>query len=67
MVEGDSSQVSFGNLEVALAEPNTQLRLFGKPKVSGKRRMAVGLGRAEDVEQARAKARGVIEAIETQL
>lgn len=67
VVEGHSSQVSFGNLEAALAEPDTQLRLFGKPQVAGKRRMAVGLGRAGDIEQARAKARGVISAIETNL
>ena len=59
--------MSFGNLEVALAEPDTQLRLFGKPQVAGKRRMAVGLGRAGDIEQARAKARVVIAAIETNL
>jgi len=67
VVEGHSSQVSFGNLEAALAEPDTQLRLFGKPQVAGKRRMAVGLARATDIEQARAKARGVISAIETKL
>lgn len=67
VVEGDSEKVSFGNLEHALAEPDTQLRLFGKPKVAGKRRMAVGLGRAADIEAARAKARGVIAALETRL
>jgi len=67
VVEGYSEQVSFGNLEAALAEPDTQLRLFGKPAVAGKRRMAVGLGRAADIEAARAKARGVIAALETHL
>lgn len=67
VVEGHSAQVSFGNLDQALAEPDTQLRLFGKPAVAGKRRMAVGLGLAEDIESARAKARGVIAALDTQL
>ena len=67
VVEGYSSNVSFSGIEAALNEPNTQLRLFGKPAVSGKRRMAVGLGRAEDIEKARAKACKVIESLETEL
>ena len=57
----------FGNLEDALSVPDTQLRLFGKPRVEGKRRMAVGLGRDEAVESAREKARGVIAALRTEL
>ncbi len=56
VVEGDSRQVSFGNLEQALAEPDTQMRIFGKPEVHGKRRMAVLLARGDSMEQARAKA-----------
>ena len=56
VVEGDSKQVSFGNLSEVLAEPDTQLRLFGKPEVHGKRRMAVTLARGETIEQARQKA-----------
>ena len=35
LVEGESEDVSFGNLDQALAQPDTQLRLFGKPQVSG--------------------------------
>jgi len=57
VVEGDSKQVSFGNLEQALREADTQLRLFGKPEVHGQRRMAVTLARATTVEQAREKAK----------
>ena len=41
VVEGESSQLSFGNLEHVLEQPDTQLRLFGKPSVNGHRRMAV--------------------------
>jgi len=57
VVEGNSTQVSFGNLAEVLAEPDTQLRLFGKPEVHGKRRMAVTLARDESIEQAREKAK----------
>lgn len=56
LVEGSSDQVSFGNLGAALVEPDTALRLFGKPEVSGQRRMGVALARDASVEAARAKA-----------
>lgn len=56
VVEGDSSEAAFGGLEAALSEPDTQVRLFGKPEVSGKRRMAVALARGTDIEEARRKA-----------
>ena len=67
LVEGDSNTVSFGGLEKALAMPDTQLRLFGKPEVSGQRRMAVTLARGGDVEEARAKAREAAGALEITL
>jgi len=56
VVEGDSDQASFGGLAEALAKPDTQIRLFGKPEVHGKRRMAVALARGESIEEARSKA-----------
>ena len=56
LVEGDSSDVRYAGAEDALAEPDTQLRLFGKPEVRGERRMGVALALADDVDQARAKA-----------
>lgn len=67
VVEGTSTQVRFGNLDAALGEPDTQLRLFGKPEVAGKRRMAVTLARGKDIEDARAKARAVAEGVEIDL
>ncbi|MDG2124355.1 MAG: ATP-grasp domain-containing protein, partial [Verrucomicrobiales bacterium] len=67
LVEGESEQVSFGGLENVLVEPDTQVRLFGKPAVSGKRRMGVVIARAETVEDARAKARRGSEAVEVTL
>jgi phosphoribosylglycinamide formyltransferase 2 len=67
LVEGESKAVSYGGLENALAEPDTQIRLFGKPNVAGKRRMGVALARDADVEKAREKARNAIAAIEVSL
>ncbi len=67
LVEGSSDQVSFGNLGAALAEPDTALRLFGKPEVSGQRRMGVALARAEDVAAARAKATRAAAEVEIEL
>lgn len=67
MVSGESDQVLFGGLEGALEAPGTALRLFGKPEVSGQRRMGVALARADSVADARARARQVIEAIEVEL
>ncbi len=56
LVDGKSERVRFGNLDQVLREPDTQLRLFGKPEVRGRRRMGVVLARAQTVEEARAKA-----------
>lgn len=57
MVEGKSNQVSFSGFDKALAQANTQVRLFGKPEVDGERRMGVCLARANSVEEARAIAK----------
>ncbi|MCG7957408.1 MAG: formate-dependent phosphoribosylglycinamide formyltransferase [Candidatus Thiodiazotropha endolucinida] len=67
LVEGESNNVRFGNLQAAVAEADTQLRLFGKPEVSGKRRMGVALARGEDIEQAREKATRAAAAVTTEL
>jgi len=52
LVEGDSTQPSYGNLEAVLKAPDTQLRLFGKPEVIGHRRMGVVLARSGNIESA---------------
>lgn len=57
VVEGQSTQVSFGNLAEVLAEPNTNIRLFGKGEVNGHRRLGVMLARDESVETALEKAK----------
>ena len=67
LVEGESKQVSFKHIEKALHQPNTQVRLFGKPEVSGERRMGVALARDKSVESAKAKAIAASEAISIQL
>ncbi|SER16866.1 formate-dependent phosphoribosylglycinamide formyltransferase [Solimonas aquatica] len=54
---GDRKAPRFAGAEAALAEPDTQLRLFGKPEIIGKRRMGVALALGENVDQAREKAR----------
>lgn len=67
LVAGESRTVSFGNLGAALAEPDTALRLFGKPEVQGQRRMGVALARDESIEAARGKAQRAAAAIDTRL
>ena len=67
LVEGNSSAVQFGGLENALREPDVQLRLFGKPKVAGRRRMGVCIARGDSIENARAKARKASQAVQIEL
>ncbi|HEY8331013.1 MAG TPA: formate-dependent phosphoribosylglycinamide formyltransferase [Pseudomonas sp.] len=67
LVEGESKEVRFGNLGAALAEADTALRLFGKPEVSGQRRMGVALARDASIETARAKALRAAQAVTIQL
>jgi len=67
VVEGDSTRIAFGNLEQALVAPDTQIRLFGKPAVHGKRRMGVTLARGATVEEARAKAVAAAASIQVSL
>lgn len=63
LVQGDSTTMAFGQLERALAEPDTDLRLFGKPEVAGQRRLGVALACDDTIEAARAKALRVSQAI----
>jgi phosphoribosylglycinamide formyltransferase 2 len=56
LVQGESSSARYSNLENALADPDTQIRLFGKPEVKGKRRMGVALARGSNIDDAKQKA-----------
>lgn len=63
VVEGDTDKIEMDNLENVLAEPGTQMRIFGKPEIKGHRRMGVILATDESVEAARAKAERAYEAL----
>ncbi|HDZ08386.1 formate-dependent phosphoribosylglycinamide formyltransferase [Pseudohongiella sp.] len=67
LVAGESSDMQYGNLEQALAEPDTDLRLFGKPEVHGERRLGVALARDEDIDSAVQKALRVASSIKVTL
>ena len=49
----DATNLSFSGLNLALAHPDTDLRLFGKPEGFVRRRMGVATARAETTEKAR--------------
>ena len=66
LAEGHGVPV-FSGVDLALAWPDTQVRLFGKPRVEGKRRVAVALALGEDVEQARDSARRAADALQVEL
>jgi phosphoribosylglycinamide formyltransferase 2 len=57
LAEGQGNRPRYHGAAEALELPDTMLRLFGKPEVKGKRRMAVTLARGESIEIAREKAR----------
>lgn len=67
LVEGESTKPAFGNLAEALAQPDTSLRLFGKPEVTGKRRMGVALARGNSVAEAKDKAVAAARAVTVEL
>jgi phosphoribosylglycinamide formyltransferase 2 len=67
VVQGVSNQVAFANLGEALAQPQTDIRLFGKPQVNGSRRMAVMLARGSDIQNALHKGVLMNESLQVQL
>ncbi|HIF9380445.1 TPA: formate-dependent phosphoribosylglycinamide formyltransferase [Photobacterium damselae] len=52
LAEGTSNAIQFSGLDQALIEPNTQVRLFGKPEIHGRRRLGVVLTRRTSTEDA---------------
>ncbi|MCC4263294.1 formate-dependent phosphoribosylglycinamide formyltransferase [Oceanimonas baumannii] len=64
--EGESTQTTFGNLAEALAQPDTDLRLFGKPEINGRRRMGVTLALSDSIDGARDQARRAAEAVKVE-
>lgn len=67
LVSGESDNVQFGHLDKALSVADTQLRLFGKPEVSGSRRMGVALAIGDTIEQARNIANACADAVTIEL
>jgi len=65
--QGHGRDIRFHGVAEALAEPDTDLRLFGKPEVAGQRRLGVALARADSIDAAREKARRVAAAIRIEL
>ena len=56
VVEGNTKEYEFCNLDEVLSEPGVQIRIFGKPEIIGHRRVGVILATDESVEKALAKA-----------
>jgi phosphoribosylglycinamide formyltransferase 2 len=67
LVKGHSANVRFSDIEKALIQPDTQVRLFGKPEVQGERRMGVCLARGNSVQEAREKANAAAASIQYRL
>jgi phosphoribosylglycinamide formyltransferase 2 len=63
LFEGDRKAPAYAGLVEALREPDTQVRLFGKPEITGRRRMGVALALADTLEMARARARAAAAAV----
>lgn len=67
VVEGNTREYEFCNLEKVLEEPGVQIRLFGKPEIAGHRRVGVILATAETVEEALAKAERAYSKLEVRI
>ncbi|MEC6906866.1 formate-dependent phosphoribosylglycinamide formyltransferase [Photobacterium piscicola] len=52
LAEGISTNIRFDNVTAALSRPQTQIRLFGKPEINGRRRLGVALTRRDDIDTA---------------
>ena len=52
LAKGISTNIRFDNLTAALSRPQTQIRLFDKPEINGRRRLGVALTRRDDIDTA---------------
>ncbi|QYJ98510.1 formate-dependent phosphoribosylglycinamide formyltransferase [Shewanella alkalitolerans] len=64
LAEGSSHNIGYQGMAQALVESNTQLRLFGKPDIDGRRRLGVGLARGNTIDEAIDKALNVAKQVE---
>lgn len=67
LVQGESTEMRYSGLDTALAQPETEVRLFGKPEVKGSRRLGVALARGESIQEARDKANAASAALKVDL
>ena len=61
--QGKSTQPVYNNVDIALQEPDTAVMLFGKPEISGRRRMGVALALGSSIEEAKEKAQRAAAAV----
>ncbi|MUI53006.1 formate-dependent phosphoribosylglycinamide formyltransferase [Aliivibrio fischeri] len=50
--QGTSTNIRFDCLTEALSQPQTQIKLFGKPEIDGRRRLGVAITRRDNLETA---------------
>ncbi|MBP3142074.1 formate-dependent phosphoribosylglycinamide formyltransferase [Aliivibrio fischeri] len=50
--QGTSTNIRFDGLTEALSQPQTQIKLFGKPEINGRRRLGVAITRRDNLETA---------------
>lgn len=67
LVAGHSQQMQYSGLTDALMQPDTELRIFGKPEVQGERRLGVALALADTIDNAVQKALQVAGHIKVEL
>jgi phosphoribosylglycinamide formyltransferase 2 len=65
--DGHSRAPRYHVPDSALSAPDTSLRLFGKPEISGHRRLGVALARGATLEEARAKAKAIVDQVVVEL
>ncbi|MDB6169919.1 MAG: purT [Verrucomicrobia bacterium] len=58
---------TFSGLEAALAVPESQIRLFGKPECRGHRRLGVAVAAGETIDEAKGRARECAAAVKISL
>lgn len=67
LAEGEGKGPRFHGVDHALSEPDTEIRLFGKPEIHGRRRLGVTLARGETLFAAREKARRAAAALRVEV
>lgn len=61
--QGTSTNIRFDGIGEALSVPQSQIRLFGKPDIDGRRRLGVALARGKDTTEAVDKALECVKAV----